>query len=297
MAGRSARTAVSEAHTTPERTVGGLFDWVLVALLGVAFSPALLAIAGTWGTVDYLSYGLAVPPLSLWLAWWSRPALARLPSERDLRGGLALALAFTVYLAGFLADSLTIQAAAIVAAVAASVWLLRGLAWLRALSFPIGYLAFVIPPPTLAIGALTTGLRLFVTEAALWILHLFELPVAREGNVMMLPGGETLFVAEACSGISSVFTLIPAAVLLGKFTQPSWGGRVLLVLTVVPIALFWNLVRVLGTVLGSLALSVEQVAGPAHEAAGLVTFSLGCMTLLGVDSLYRRCTRPKASKS
>jgi exosortase len=280
---------VSQAHATPERSAGGLLDWVLVALLALAFSPALLDIARTWGSVDYLSYGLAVPPLSLWLAWWSRPKLARLPSARDLRGGLALALAFAVYLAGFLAESLTIQAAAIVAAVSSCIWFLRGLAWLRALSFPLGYLVFVIPPPTLAIGALTTGLRLLVTAAALAILHQFELPVAREGNVILLPGEETLFVAEACSGISSIFTLIPAAVLLGRFTQPSWAGRVLLVLTVVPIALFWNLVRVLGTVLGSLALSVEQVAGPAHEGAGLVTFSLGCLTLLGVDSLYRRC--------
>ena len=75
------------------------------------------------------------------------------------------------------------------------------------------HLAFVVPPPEGAIGPLTNGLRLMITEFGVQLLHLFELPVAREGNLILLPK-ETLFVAEACSGIGSIFTLTPVAACL-----------------------------------------------------------------------------------
>jgi len=198
--------------------------------------------------------------------------------------------------ATLLSDLLFVQALAMVLGLGATVWLLMGLRWVRELAFPLGYLIFLVPPPQALLGPLTSGLRLFVTSAALALLHAFELPVTREGNQIVLPE-DTLFVAEACSGIASVLTLVPAAVLLAYFTQRSWAGRILLVASVVPIAMFWNFARVVGTVLGSLEWGAERVAGPAHEMAGLITFTLGCLTLLGVDSAFRGIAERTADRA
>jgi exosortase len=268
-----------------------LLDASIVLLIVVVFYPAVTEIAAAWTSVDYLAYGAVVAPLCAWLAWWKRPVLARLPAERDVAGGAALAIAFSSFAFGFLSDLLFFQGLGLVGAIAGAVWLLRGRAWLRELAFPIGYLLFVVPPPPSAIAPLTNGLRLGLTEVALGVLHLFDLPVARDGNEILLPR-DTLFVADACTGISSIFTLIPAAVLMAYFTQPQRWGRAALIASVLPIALFWNFVRVIATVLGSLEYGAEQVAGPLHEAAGLLTFSLGCLTLLGVDAGLRRWTVP-----
>ena len=277
---------MAERVGTPTDRVG-LLDVATLLLVALVFSPAFVGIARTWLEVEYLSYGILVAPLCLYLAWWKRPALRRLPARRDLRGGVVLLLALAVFFVGYLADLLFVQGLGMVLGLAATVWLLKGLRWLRELAFPLGYLLFVVPPPQAILGQLTTGLRLFVTSAALALLHRFELPVASDGNVIVLPR-DTLFVADACSGIASVLTLIPAAVLLAYFTQRSWPGRLLLVASVVPIAMFWNFARVIGTVLGSLEWGADQVAGPAHEMAGLITFTLGCLTLLAVDSAFRR---------
>jgi hypothetical protein len=57
--------------------------------------------------------------------------------------------------------------------------------------------------------------------------------------------------------------------------------------------MFWNLVRVLVTVVGSLWYGSENVAGPLHEPTGLLTFSLGCATLIGLDVLLARRGRPR----
>jgi exosortase/archaeosortase family protein len=64
-----------------------------------------------------------------------------------------------------------------------------------------------------------------------------------------------------------------------------------LIASALPIALFWNVVRVVATVVGSFAFGAELVVGPLHEAAGLGTFTLGCVTLLAVDAGLRRWLR------
>jgi hypothetical protein len=64
-----------------------LLDGLIVLLIAVVFSPAASGLVATWLSVDYLSYGAIVAPICFWLAWWKRPALVRLPVERDVRGG------------------------------------------------------------------------------------------------------------------------------------------------------------------------------------------------------------------
>ena len=88
-----------------------------------------------------------------------------------------------------------------------------------------------------------TRLQTFASACAVAVLHALDVPVMREGNVMLLPGGASLFVAEACSGITSLLSLMPVGVLLARFTQAAdAGGAPLLVLSVVPAALFGNMV-------------------------------------------------------
>jgi len=274
----------------PARLAGGigLFDVVVVGLALAGLLPVAANLAAAWGATDYMSYGGVVAPVSLWIAWTRRRALRRLPAERQLLAAPLLLVALGLGRV----PVLFLQGVGLVLAVWACVWLLRGSAWVKKLLFPLSYLAFVIPPPDTLIASLTFNLRLLVTELGLAILHVFELPVAREGSVIILPT-ETLFVAEACSGISSVFSMLPASVLLGYFTQHGWRGRLALVASVVPIAMFWNLVRVLVTVVGSLWYGSENVAGPLHEPTGLLTFSLGCATLIGFDVLLARRGGPR----
>lgn len=242
-----------------------------------------------WSRVDYYSHGYLVPLVALWAASGQRHRLPTLPSGRDARGWAVLGAALAVYGAGLGAGLLWLQGLAFVAAVAGLVFALRGLAWLRCLAFPVAYLGFMVPIPEPWLAPLIVQLQLFVSAAGVGLLQLAGYSLFRDGNVIHLPGGDSLFVAEACSGITSVITLVPLAVFLAYFTERTLARRSVLVVAVLPLAMLGNLLRVVVTVVAAERYGANAAAGGFfHESAGLLTYVLGCLALLGVGALMRR---------
>ncbi len=132
-------------------------------------------------------------------------------------------------------------------------------------------------------------LQLWVSIVGVGLLRGVGLPILREGNVIQLPGGDTLFVAEACSGITSLVTLLPLGVFIAYFTEHTPSRRAALIIAVVPIAMLGNLLRVVGTVIASWKYGVGVATqGPIHDWSGVISYVLACLALLGLGSLMRR---------
>ncbi len=285
----------SQGPESPRRWLGAsATEWALVALLGIAFAPAFVAMAGVWSSVEYQSHGYLVPFVALWAASGKRRILAALPGERDLRGLAVLLLSFGLYLVGVATSWVSLQGLAVIVGVAGMVLYLRGLSWLRTLAFPIAYLIFMVPIPEPLLTPVIVELQLWVSQVGVWLLQLWGVPVLRNGNVIELPGDVTLFVAEACSGITSVVTLLPLGVFLAYFTEKTTTRRLVIVAAVLPLAMAGNLVRVIGTVLAAREVGAAAATeGAAHEAAGLLTYVLGCLALLAVGWGMRILVPPK----
>ena len=267
-------------------------DWALLALLALVFTPALLTMAEVWSSVDHYSHGFFIPLFSAAAFHASRKWLG--PAGRDRRGEALIAAALLVYAAGLLAGSATLQGFAFVGAVAGAVLRLWGPAGLRRLAFPVGFLIFMVPLPNSLITPLILWLQLVVTSLSVEVLQLFGVEVARVGNVLTLPNGEQLFVAEACSGITSLITLLPLGVLIAHFMERGWPRRLLIVAAVVPVAMLGNLLRVVLTSIAALHLGADIALGTLHEIAGLATFAMACLMLLGLVSLLRSRTESQA---
>ncbi len=285
-------------RATPRR-FGGLApsEWLLVMALTFVFVPAFSSLSSVWSSVDYLSHGYLVPVVALWAATGKRAVLPRLPQRRDLRGLGAMAASFALYLGGLAFEWPALQGLAVVLAVAAAVLYLRGPDWLRALAFPIGFLVFMVPVPEPILNPVIVQLQLLVSQSGVWLLQVVGFPVLRVGNVIELPGGVTLFVAEACSGITSVVTLLPLGVFLAYFTERTLARRIVLVASVVPLAMAGNLVRVIATVVAAHEVGSEAATeGAAHEAVGLASYVLGCLALLSVGWLMRVLVPPAAER-
>jgi exosortase len=266
---------------------------LLVALLGVAFAPAVVAMSRVWSSVDYASHGYLVPFVALWAASGKRAALRKLPEARDLRGLPVLLFSFALYLVGVGTSWVALQGLAVVAGVAGMVLYLRGTAWLRTLSFPIAYLLFMVPIPDPLLSPVIVQLQLAVSQLGVWMLQWTGVPVFRDGNVIELPGDVSLFVAEACSGITSLVTLLPLGVFLAYFTEKTLARRLVIVAAVIPLALTGNLIRVIATVLAAREVGAEAAtAGALHESAGILTYVLGCLALLSVGWLMRVLVPP-----
>ena len=147
----------------------------------------------------------------------------------------------------------------------------------------------MIPIPFEWVTPVIVRLQLLVSTIAVSILQSGGFAIYREGNILHLPGDETLFVAEACSGITSLITLIPIGVFIAYFTESTLKRRLILIATVLPIALLGNLLRVLLTVVLASRVDVSLATeGPLHEWAGIGTYVLGCLCLLGIGALMRK---------
>jgi exosortase len=258
-------------------------QWILVGGLAVVFIPALLALAEVWSSLDYYSHGFLVPIVSLWIGWGRAGKLGAPGAHAP--GLLIVGLALALYAGGLGLGSATATGLAAVAAATGGVWHFWGVTGVKRLAFPLGLLLFVVPIPPAVLTPIVLQLQFFVSRMAVDFLQLSGFSVLREGNVVELPGGP-LFVAEACSGITSIVTLLPLGAVLAYFTERRPARRLGLVLAVVPIAMLGNLIRVIATVLAAHAVGIERATGSwLHESAGLITFSLECGLLIGLGTL------------
>lgn len=258
-------------------------EWILAVGIAVVFAPALLQLAAVWSSVEYYSHGFLVPVVAGLVAHGIARSRTRLPQAPDWRGGVALGAALIAQAVGVLSGTLALQGLALVGALSGAVWALRGTAWLRALAFPLAFLLFMVPVPPTWLAPVVVQLLLFVTSAATRVLHAFGIPVLREGNVILLPSGESLFVAEACSGLTSLVTLLPIAVLIAWLAPIAPRWKFALALLAVPIAMFANLLRVIGTSFGATRWGVGAMTGePAHTLVGLAVYAIACVALLAI---------------
>ncbi|MEE3326946.1 MAG: exosortase/archaeosortase family protein [Myxococcota bacterium] len=267
-------------------------DWAIVGLLALVLLPGMAILAEVWAASPYYSYGFFIPFVALWAASSKRRVLPLLDSGWDLRGAWLLSGALLSYLLGWLGGATTWVGVSMVAAVAGGVWLIRGRQWLKTLMFPIAYLLFMVPIPDAWLTTLTGPLQLWVSEFGTTLLRFMGEPVLRRGNIIELPGGVELFVAEACSGITSLLTLLPLGTILAYFTERRQVRRVLMILSVIPVALLGNLVRVLLTVELAQRVGVAAATESAiHDWVGVGTYVSACGVMLGIGALFRRWDR------
>jgi exosortase len=151
----------------------------------------------------------------------------------------------------------------------------------RAVLFPWAFLILMIPIPAIIFNQLTFPLQILASKIASWSLPVMGVPVLREGNVIQLPA-MALEVAEACSGIRSLLSLVTLAVIYGYLITESTRMRIVLALAAIPIAVAANSLRIVGTGLLVQYWDPAKAEGFFHSFSGWLIFvvSLGMLFLL-----------------
>ena len=109
-------------------------------------------------------------------------------------------------------------------------------------------------------------------------------PVLREGNVINLPA-MPLEVAEACSGIRSLLSLITLSLMYGVLLEKRIGLRVALAIASVPIAVAANGLRIVGTGLLVQYWDPDKAEGFFHVFSGWLIFVVSLLMLFFVHRL------------
>jgi exosortase len=159
---------------------------------------------------------------------------------------------------------------------------------MRRLWFAVAYLGFLVRPPAGIVAELTQPLKMAISEASVWLLQLFDYPVASAG-VRIQIGQYELLVQQACAGLGSIFSLAAICILYIHLVQRSDVGRNLVLLaSIIPVALAANFVRVLLLILLTYHIGDDVAQGFAHEAAGIMTFAVSLLGMAAVDHLISR---------
>jgi len=249
-------------------------------LLAVAvFGPILYYMVQHWqGSPDY-SHGFLIVPLAAYFAWERRRKLAKAPIAPSWWGVLPLTLGVLALLVGRLGVELMSMRAAFPLTLIGLVILLLGLPIFRILAFPLLFLFLMVPLPQSLVNVIAFPLQLFAADLAVQILHLANVPVLREGNIIHLPQTQ-LFVAEACSGLRSLMALGTLGVVFAYFFRKTWGERLVLVASTLPIAVLVNSFRVVLTAALTYRYGEGMAEGVIHQTEGFFTFGLAFGLLL-----------------
>jgi len=145
----------------------------------------------------------------------------------------------------------------------------------------------MIPLPAIVFNQITFPLQLLASQAGESVISAAGIPVLREGNLIVL-AHTTLEVAEACSGIRSLITLITLALVYGYFVDSRTWFRALLVLCAIPIAIVANGARVAGTGIAAHWFGREAADGFFHEFSGWIVFLIAFAMMLAVQWVFSR---------
>jgi exosortase len=166
----------------------------------------------------------------------------------------------------------------------------RGLA--KRLCVPIFFLALAFPIPGKLYYAAVSPLKLSVTKAAAYLLNLWGYPALYQGNIITV-GSQTVGVTDACSGLNSLMAALTLAIFYGRFTLSNSVTKWLLVLSVLPIVMGANVLRVAATAILSVEWGSRWVSGKWHTLEGLFVFMAAVLGLILVEKILSAVEKRK----
>jgi exosortase B len=264
------------------------WSWAALGVAALYLPSYWNAAQGLWQT-DEFGHAPLILAVAAWLFWQSRHAVGRAPNEPRVGSGwLLLTLGLALYALGRTLGVSSVEFASQVFVAGAVLLLLKGTQALRMAWFPVFYLVFMVPLPGTVVDALTEPLKHWISIIVVDVLHAFGYPIGRSG-VMLTVGRYELLVADACSGLNSMFSLAALGALFIYITgHKSRLHTALLVLAIVPIAFAANIVRVISLVLITYHFGDAAGQGFLHGAAGIVLMLVALLAFFALDTCLSR---------
>jgi exosortase len=263
---------------------------VAISALGLAYGPNFYSLSTTWSLDPNYSHGWLVVPIALGILWQRLTAAESEPLSdaisRPWLGWCFLAAVLAARAFAYEGNFWWLETVTILPAVACLVWTFGSWPLLRQVWPAIAFLVFMLPLPDTINNWIALPLQQIAATGSCFLLQLSGLWAIQEGNVINLRTShdvmERLDVAAACNGLKMLMTLtatITATIILVPL--PTWK-RIVLLISVVPIALISNMTRIVAT--GFCYYLIEGAKGKdwAHDVSGWLMMPLA-LVLVGLE--------------
>lgn len=260
---------------------------LLAGAVTFVYWQVFVRLVDAWANDGNYSHGYLIVPIAAYFVWERRAQLRSTTPRPTWFGLVVFAGGILVLLAGLLGSELFLSRISLLGVLAGMVLFLLGWRHLRILAFPLAFLLLMIPLPAIIFNQIAFPLQLFASRVGETVISAAGIPVLREGNVLIL-ANTSLEVAEACSGIRSLISLLTLGILYGYFSDPRGWVRTAIALSAIPVAILANGARVAGTGILAHWWGPEAAQGFFHEFSGWVVFIVAFVMILGIRHLILR---------
>jgi exosortase len=153
--------------------------------------------------------------------------------------------------------------------------------------FPLLFLIFAVPIPSVLMDRIIYVLQVGSTEFANLLFLASGTPFMRDGFIFHLPN-VSIEIAKQCSGIRSGMAIFIVAVLAGNMFLKSYWKMIFLVICAVLIAMLKNSIRILTLTLLGNYVDPRILSSSLHREGGIPFFILALLLLAPILFLLRK---------
>jgi exosortase len=269
------------------------FFLLFVATFSFLFWTSLSTLFGVAVAYDYDSHIFIIVPIGAYLIFRKRHEIFSnvrwdfLPGVSVLLAGAILGL-LAPWSARFITgdEYLWIRVLALVVLWIAGFIFCYGIPAFQAARFPLLFLLLLIPIPDFLVATVIVWLQEGSAFVAFWLFKSLHVPVMRDGLIFHVPLLD-LEVAKQCSGIRSSVILLITTLLVAEFALGSAWRKSLLLLSVIPIVILKNGLRIVTISVLTVYVSRSFLHGWLHQSGGIVFYVLGLLAIVAILKLLR----------
>lgn len=280
--------STNQMHTRTQMYLLLATGWPVMLGLLTLYVPTYIRLANTLWQASENAHGPIILITALWLIGRRWRVLATPVPEGG--GGtwsasLLLGFGLLLYVLGRSQDIYLFEVGSQLPVLFACAWLFKGWRVAKTLWFPILFLIFLVPLPGFIVDSLTGPLKQQVSSLVADMLYTFGYPIGRSGVVLTM-GNYQLLVADACSGLNSMFSLSAMGLLYAHLRGRRGGLHDgLLIASILPIAFVANIGRVMALALITYHFGDGVGQGFMHDFAAIAEFVMAVLALFAVDYL------------
>ncbi len=267
--------------------------WILTIVL---YTHAFINLySARWDAIDY-THAYFILPLSLLIVWLKRheiSVIARNEATRQSRPTsyilhlTLLILGLAMFTFGWRWDYLFISTLSLIPLLFGICLFLYNKDLAKTLAFPILYLLLLVPIPIGVLDNITLPMRYAASVLSAHILTAMQYDIVREGLLINM-GGHEIFMGAPCSGFRSLITMMSLGLVYIYFNKGKLSKNLILFVSIFPLALIGNLVRIIALCLITFYFGEEAGQGFFHDFSGIVMFLIIILGLIGFEKALNR---------
>lgn len=272
--------------------------WPILVALSALYIPTIITLSnGLWAT-EKQSHGPIILGIVTWLAYrnWSKMLRESENASPTAWGWVIMFIGLLFYFVGRSQDISLLEVSSALFILSSLILLTLGPKALKSQWFPLFFMLFLIPLPSVVVDALTLPMKTAVSIVTEEILYWFDYPISRTGVTLQI-GKYQLLVADACAGLHTLFTLEAMGLLyLNVVERDSTFRNLTLAMLIIPISFTANVIRVITLTLITYYLGNEAGQGFLHGFAGMLLFVVALMLIFSTDNLIQWVEESRMNK-